>query len=214
MENGAFREKENFLGAGIKAGAAVLIGGKSRRMGVNKAFLNIGQVRLIEKIVAQLKRFFPEVLLAGNEPESYCSLGLPVVPDAYPGCGPLAGIHAALAAAAHPYLFITACDMPFLDLDLAALLLKNAPGYDVVVPRLGAYLEPLCAVYGKGCLPAIEAGLKEGRCKVTAFFAEVSVRYLDREELSRFDLKKIFFNLNSPDDLEMAIKLGNPPNQL
>ncbi len=207
-ENGASREKENFLGTGIRASAAVLVGGQSRRMGLNKAFLKIGPGRLIENITAKLKTLFPEVLLAGNDPEPYGSLCLPVVGDIYQGCGPLAGIHAALTAAANPYVFITACDMPFVDLDLVAFLVKNAPGYDVVVPRLGAYLEPLCAVYGKGCLSAIEASLNKGQCKVTAFFPEVAVKYLDQEELSGFNLDRIFFNLNSPKDLKKAIELG------
>ena len=214
QEKGAFREKEDFLGTGIRASAAVLVGGQSRRMGLNKAFLKIGPDRLIKNITAKLKTLFPEVLLAGNDPEPYGSLGLPVVSDVYRGCGPLAGIHAALTAAANPYVFITACDMPFVDLDLVAFLVKNAPGYDVAVPRLGAYLEPLCTVYGKGCLPAIEASLNKGQYKVTAFFPEVAVKYFDREELSRFNLDRIFFNLNSPKDLKKAIELGNSSAQL
>jgi Molybdopterin-guanine dinucleotide biosynthesis protein A len=146
QEKGASREIKNFFGAGIGASAAVLVGGQSRRMGLNKAFLKIGPGRLIENITAKLKTLFPEVLLAGSDPEPYVSLGLPVVSDVYRGCGPLAGIHAALTAAANPYVFIMACDLPFVDLDLIAFLVKNAPGYDAVVPRLGAYLEPLCAV--------------------------------------------------------------------
>ena len=198
---------------GPTASAAVLVGGRSRRMGLNKAFLKIGPVRLLENITTRLKTVFPEVLLAGGDPALYVSLGLPVVGDIYPGCGPLAGIHAALTAAANPYVFITACDMPFLDLELAAFLVKSVPGYDAAVPRLGPYLEPLCAVYGKSCLPAIEAGLDRGRCKVTAFFPDVSVRYLDREELSRFNLEKIFFNLNLPKDIEKAIELGKLSTQ-
>lgn len=205
---GAFREIENFFGAGIRASAAVLVGGQSRRMGLNKALLKIGSGRLIENITAKLKTLFPEVLLAGSDPEPYVSLGLPVVGDVYRGCGPLAGIHAALTAAANPYVFIMACDLPFVDLELVAFLVKNAPGHDAVVPRLGAYLEPLCAVYGKGCLPAIETSLNKGRCKVTAFFPEVAVKYLDQEELSGFNLDRIFFNLNSPKDLKKAIELG------
>lgn len=212
QETGVFRGKAKEME--IKASAAVLVGGKSRRMGLNKAFLKVGQVHLLENIVAKLKTLFPEVLLAGNDPETYGTLGLPVVTDVYPGCGPLAGIHAALAAAANPYVFITACDMPFLDLNLVALMIESASGYDVVVPRINAYLEPLCAVYGKGCLPAIETNLRKGQCKVTAFFPEVPVKYLDREELSRFNLEKIFFNINSPNDMKKAIKLGNPPNHL
>ncbi len=189
------------------AGAAVLVGGESRRMGCNKAFLKLGQDNLVESIALKLKTLFHDVFLVGSDPAPYSSLGLPVVADIYKGCGPLAGIHAALQATTRPYLFVTACDMPFLDLKMVSFLVAGAWGYDAVVPKIGEYLEPLCAVYGKACLPAAEANLRRGQGKITDIFPKVRVKYVELKELRRFDVEKAFFNINTPKDMKKAWKL-------
>jgi len=198
---------------GPRTSAAILVGGKSRRMGYNKAFLKIGRHTLVEKVAARLKAVFPELFLVGSNPAPYFFLGLPFVKDIYPGCGPLVGIHAALTAATNHFVFVTACDLPFLDLGLVATIVAAAPGYDVVVPRIGEYLEPLCAVYGKGCLPVIETSFRSGQYKIAAIFPEVRVRYLEEGELRGFNLAKAFFNLNTPKDLQRVEKLFAAANQ-
>ena len=188
--------------------AAILVGGESRRMGYNKAFLKIGQSNLVESIVARLKTIFPDVFLIGNDPEPYRSLGLPVIADLYKECGPLGGIHAALVAANTPYVFITACDMPFLDVQMVACMAGKVSGYDVVVPKIRGYLEPLCAVYGKNCLPVIESQLKCGQYKVIALFSAVRVNYLEQEEIEKLTaVEKAFLNINTPKDMQKAISL-------
>ncbi|MEW6423416.1 MAG: molybdenum cofactor guanylyltransferase [Bacillota bacterium] len=207
------QEKEEFFQDGT-ASAAVLVGGKSRRFGYNKAFLKIGRDHLIENITARLKSIFQEVLLVGSDPAPYRFLGLPLVADVYPGCGPLAGVHAALLAAAAPYVFVTACDMPFLDLKLVSFMVKSAQGYDAVVPRVNEYLEPLYAVYGKGCLPAVETSLKDGQWKITAFFSMVRVKYIEQAELAHFNLEKVFFNINTPKDAKKALELSESAQHL
>lgn len=189
------------------ASAAVLVGGESRRMGYNKAFLKLGQNNLIESITSKLKIIFSEVFLVSGDPAPYRSLGLPIVIDVYKECGPLAGIHAALLAATSPYVFVTACDMPFLDLKMISFLVAYGPGYDVVVPRPDKYLEPLCAVYSKSCLPVIELCLKSGQDKVTAFFSKVRTKYVEEEELWGFDVKRAFVNINTTKDISKARKL-------
>lgn len=187
---------------------AVLVGGGSRRMGTDKAALFFGREKLVERVVARLKRAFPRMILVGGKVEKYSYLGLPVVQDVYPGRGPLAGIHAALAYAATPYVFVTACDMPFADPVLALFLARQAPGCDVVVVRDGSYLEPLFAVYGKGCLPAVEHTLKVNmRPRVVDFFPLVKVKYIERHRLAKLtDVEKAFFNVNTPQDLERALR--------
>ena len=188
--------------------AAILVGGKSRRMGYNKAFLKIGQSNLVESIAARLKTISPFVFLVGNDPEPYRSLELPVIADVYKGCGPLGGIHAALVAANTPYVFITACDMPFLDVQLVAYMVGKVSGYDVVVPKIKGYSEQLCAVYAKNCLPAIESQLKCGQYKVAAFFSTVRVNYLEQEEIEKLTaVEKTFLNVNTPKDMQRAICL-------
>lgn len=177
-------------------------------MGTDKAFLLLGRERMVERVVGRLKEAFPRIILVGGDAEKYSYLGLPVVQDIYPGRGPLAGIHAALTYAATPYVFVTACDMPFIDPKLALFLVRQAPGYDVVVVRDGPYLEPLFAVYGKGCQEAVERTLKKSmRPRVVDFFPLVKVKYIERRELAGIaDVEKVFLNVNTPQDLERALK--------
>lgn len=188
--------------------AAILVGGESRRMGYNKAFLKIGRSNLVESIVARLKTIFPDVFLVGNDPELYRLLEMPVIADLYKGCGPLGGIHAALMAAKTPYVFITACDVPFLDTQVVVYMAGKVSGYDAVVPKIKGYLEPLCAVYGKSCLLAMEAQLKCGQCKITDLFSVLHVNYLEQEEIEKLTaVEKAFLNVNTPKDMQKAISL-------
>lgn len=183
----------------------VLAGGKSRRMGFNKAFLKFGPQHLIERIVATLKEVFTENILVADSPELYWNLGLPVVTDIFPGCGPLSGIHAGLVYTNTPYIFVVACDMPFVTAQFILFLLGQAAGYEVIVPQINEQTEPLCAVYHKGCLPVVEKGLKAGQYKVTDFFQAVKVKYIAQEKFSYMDEEHIIFtNLNTRNDLKRA----------
>jgi len=189
----------------LNASAAVLVGGESRRMGKNKALLKLDEKTFVERTVSLLKKVFPEVFLVGNNKEMYRFLGLPVVSDVYENCGPLAGIHAALLAARTPYVFVVACDMPFLNPKLISALLTGVSGWDVVVPKINAsYVEPLCAVYGKDCLPVAEEHLQKGIYKVSAFYPRVRVKYVDLGTLCAFVPEEDFFNVNTPEDVQKA----------
>ncbi|MGI9950931.1 molybdenum cofactor guanylyltransferase [Moorellaceae bacterium AZ2] len=189
----------------MKAGGIALAGGKSSRMGTNKALLPVGRDTMLGTVVSVLKSLFPETLVVTNEPELYLELGVKLVGDIFPAMGPLGGIHAGLVASPFWYNFVVACDMPFLEPRLIAFMLEQAEGYDVVVPRLDGYLQPLHAVYSKGCLPAIEDCLGKGVTKIIAFYPAVRVRYIEAEILRRYgEPERIFFNINTPADLELA----------
>ena len=186
----------------------ILAGGRSARMGADKAFLAVGREVMIERVAGEIKKICAEVLVAGGSFETGLRLGLKVIPDRIAGCGPIGGIHAALHAARYELTLVVACDMPFITRKLAVILIDRAEGYDVAVPRHGDYLEPLFAVYRKTCLPAIEESLKASRCKVTDFYPRVRVNYLAEEEWrAAVDLDKVFFNVNTPHDLNRARKM-------
>lgn len=188
--------------------AVILAGGKSQRMGFNKALFELGKASMVERIAGELSRHFREVVLVASDPEIYADLGLRVITDIYQGRGPLGGIHAALVKTSAKHIFVTACDMPFVDAGLARYLSGQAHNFDVVAPRLGQYIEPLYAVYGRGCIPAIEAQLIRGRCKISAFYASVRVCYVGEDEIARLvDPGRVFFNVNTPADLEQVSKL-------
>lgn len=189
----------------------VLAGGRSSRMGANKALLEVGGVRLIDGAVATLRAIFPEVLLIANDPEPYVSLGLPIFPDLLPGKGPLGGLYTAVSAARHPWAFCLACDMPFANPTLIRYLASLAEGFDVVVPRTPEGVQPLHALYGKTCLPAMRRHLDEDRLKIDQVYDGLRVRYVEEDEMRPHDPELLsLWNLNTREDLAQARARARP----
>jgi len=183
----------------------ILAGGHSRRMGQNKALLPVGGRALVEVVAARLREagLGPLVLVA-NDPEPYARTGLPVVPDALPPGHPLVGVYSGVLHAGGP-AFVCACDMPFLSPALVAHMAALSDGVDAVVPRHGRKYEPLHAVYTPACLDAIRRCVAEGR-RSAGFLADVRVRFVDRDEVRRFDPALLsFFNVNTPDEYADAL---------
>lgn len=188
----------------------ILAGGKSSRMGRNKAFVTMGDEKLIEIVVNTVAALFSrKPLLVTNSQAEYEYLGLPMAADLIPGMGPLGGIQAALRLAVLPQIFVFGCDMPFIGGELTRYMSELAPEFDVVMPLCRqAMPEPLHAVYSRTCLPAVEACLKRGERRVTAFLPEVRVRYLDEAEMQRLAPHgAAFVNINTPDELEAVRKI-------
>jgi FdhD protein len=179
----------------------ILAGGQSTRMGSNKALLPYKGGRFIEAIYRQLAELFPEVLVVTNTPESYEFLPCSKVPDIYPGMGALAGIHAGLYHSSHSAAFVVACDMPYLNTGLIRYLADMADPAGVLIPESPVGLEPLHAIYGKGCIPAIEAALGAGQRRIVSFFGQSLVHRVDVDQVAFFDPEFASFrNINSPTD--------------
>ncbi len=182
---------------------AIMAGGKSSRMGRDKSFVLFNGRPLIETVLVQVAGLGQETLLITNNPASYAHLGLPTFSDIYADCGPLAGIYTAVAHASHPHTLIVACDMPWLNRDLLRYLISLRETADVIVPRWEKYPEPLHAIYSKACLPAIQARLEARDLKITRFFAQVVVRYVERSEIVQWDENgRCFTNINTPEELK------------
>ena len=187
----------------------VLAGGEGKRLGTDKAFLQIGGRVLIEGIVEKMARIGDEVIIVTNSPQRYGYLEARVVGDVYPGKGALGGIYSGLRAAHSHHSLVVACDMPFLDLRLLRYMILLSPGQDVVIPRVGELTEPLHAIYSRRCLQPIERVLAGGSLKIIDFFPEVRVRYIEEQEIKLFDPQCLsFFNINTPADLEKARNLA------
>lgn len=185
----------------------ILAGGSSRRLGLNKSLLLIGGRPLIARTTGSLATLSDDLVVVTNHPERYTDLDLPArfVPDEEPGAGSLMGIYSGLRAALHPRALAVACDMPFLNLPLLRYMLSLATDYDVVIPRLGSFTEPLHAIYGKACLPHMRALLDQNRRQIVAFLDQVHVRYVDEGEIERFDPQhRSFLNINTPEDWEQV----------
>lgn len=183
----------------------ILAGGASRRMGRNKALLNLAGQPLISVIAGRLHTVVDEVIIAANDTARYAPFADRCVPDVYSGVGTLGGIHAGLQAAAYPLAVIVACDMPFLNSAVLAWFVQAAAGAngasqaDLVVLRHDKGVEPLHAVYRKSCLPAIEATIRSGERCAFAFYDQIRVRYVAPEEILTLDPGlSSFLNVNNP----------------
>jgi molybdopterin-guanine dinucleotide biosynthesis protein A len=183
----------------------VLAGGKSRRMGRDKAFLPFGPGLLIERVIEAVRQVTAEVILITNTPEQYRRFGLPVFSDVIPEAGSLGGIYTGLISARTPYSLCLACDMPFVKATFLRFLCDTAAEADVVVPRNAEDFQPLCAMYSQVCREPIRRQIEAGRLKITGFFNQVRVRVVDGDLLARYDLHDImFFNANTPQEYERA----------
>ena len=186
----------------------VLVGGKSRRYGRNKALEFFQGERLIDRQVRTVGSLFSEVLVITNEPDLYLHLDVTIVRDVIPRQGPLGGIYTGLLFAQGKSVFVTACDMPFVQPAVVRRMVQLATDYDVIVPQKIEGLEPLHAIYSSRCLPHIEKMLADGTLQVINFFPAVNVYRLSSEEIGQLDPQGLsFFNINTPDDMDRAKEL-------
>lgn len=189
----------------------VLAGGKSSRMGSDKAFLEYGGQTLLGRALAVLAKTCEQVTIVGD-PSKFGSYGT-VIADVFPGCGPLGGIHAALANSTAELNLMVAVDMPFVSAALLAFLFARAEANDavVIVPRVGKGLQPLCAVYRREFGSVAERTLRAGKYKIDAAFAGVSTYVIEASGLAAAGFsERSFFNVNTPRDW-MAAEGGDRP---
>lgn len=190
--------------------AAIMAGGKSRRMGRDKAWIDLGDGRpIVRRVIDVLRAVADEVFLVAND-ERYRTLGLRVVPDRFPDGGALGGIATGVGAATCDRVLVAACDMPLLSAEVFRLLVERSMGYDAVVPRIGGELETMHALYTKACLGPIERALAGGKMRVISFFGDVRVLELGEDELRIVDPDlESFVNVNTPDDLAALSRSGD-----
>ena len=189
---------------------AVLAGGQSKRMGQDKAFLEVGGRRVIERVLATVSPLTDDLFISTNSPEQYAEFGLPLIADIYPDKAALGGIYSVIQAARYSSVLVVACDMPFLNTALLKYLIELAPLADVVAPVVEPpQPETMHAVYGKRCLPAIEPRLLANKLRIIGFFDDVSVRYVERADIARFDPHFYsFVNMNTPSEWQSVRELA------
>lgn len=187
--------------------AAILAGGKSQRMGRNKALLEFGSKKMIEHVVQSVAPFTQNTMIICNTPEQFDFLNLPIFPDAVESCGPLAGIYTALQQSQYKHCLVVACDLPFLSSQLIKFLCEKCTPYDIFAFESEFGVEPLCAVYRKSCLPLIETQIEKKQYKVADLFSKVQTRIVRLKPNLAFYDQYAFFNVNTPDELMQAQKL-------
>jgi len=187
------------------AGLIILAGGKSSRMGRNKALLSFGTKTGIERIVDELKPLSVNPILVTNEPHLFQHLEVKIVQDNYPGMGPLAGLEAGLSVTEEEWNILVACDMPFVSQSLAEELWKRTGEWDCVVPMLEGRAHPLFALYNKSILPVVRGKLEGNTLKMMAVLESCNTLYVREEDLKKVDnLEDALFNMNVPTDYETA----------
>ncbi len=187
---------------------AVLAGGRSQRMGQDKALTPFLGRPLICRVLDRLARLADETILVAPAAGEYLALGYRVTPDLLPARGPLGGLYTALVSASHPLVIVAGCDTPFVSADLLVYEcgILSSENVEAVVPSSEKGPEPLHAVYRReACLPVVREALDRGEGRMVSWFPQANVRLLTPEGVNSFDSqRRMFFNVNTPDDLSQA----------
>ena len=190
----------------MSVSAAIMAGGKSKRMGQDKAWIELDGEPLIRRVANVLAQVADEVIIVANDPK-YATLGLRVVPDRFPDGGALGGIATGVSAATHDRVLVAACDMPFLSAEVWRVLLDHRYEADVVIPKIGGEFETLHALYTKACVAPMERALAAGKLRVISFFDDVRVKPIEEQELRVADpTLRSFTNVNTPEELATALR--------
>jgi molybdenum cofactor guanylyltransferase len=195
-------------------GGFVLAGGKSARMGADKALLLLDGENLLQRALRTVAAVVPNPTIVGD-PVRYASFG-EVIEDRIPGCGPLGGIHAAMYNTGSDRNLVLSVDMPLMTAEFLGWLLEQSVNGTqfATLPRPAGRTQPLCAVYRREMLPTIEQALAAREYKVDRVFTQVPTRYLSDSEIRAAGFsEEIFLNVNTPEDFELLkhhIAKGGP----
>lgn len=187
-------------------GVIILSGGLGLRFGgIDKAFVHLAGRPLIEHMIEFARGVSREIVIVSNHPARYAGYNVSTVSDEIRGAGPLSGISAGLMHSRRDINLVIGCDMPFIEKPLVDHMLNLNSEGDAVVPRVGRFIEPLCSVYNKSCLPAVQSALAEDRFKISEVLSGLDVTYVEEDTLRQFDPSLAsFHNINTLDDLILA----------
>ncbi|MDD3677943.1 MAG: molybdenum cofactor guanylyltransferase [Dehalococcoidales bacterium] len=187
--------------------AILLAGGKSSRLGTDKAKVKLdGESVMIQAIAEKLSGLSEDIVVSTNG-RRYEDITIPVrwAIDVRPGAGSLMGLYSGLLAAKHDYAIAVACDMPFINIELLKYMISLPRDYDALLPKIGEQTEQLHSIYSKNCLPKMEKYLNSGHLKITSFMDEIDVKYVDEDIINKYDPRHLsFFNVNTAQQLNEA----------
>lgn len=191
--------------------AIILAGGKSSRMGTNKALLTINGKTIIEGMVEKLGTIVDDMMIVTNTFAEYEFLHLPMIEDKWKGMGPLAGIEAGLNASKTERNLIIACDMPFISIELGTYLLSCLEDYQAAVPEISGQLHPLFASYRKEICGAVTQSLEQNQLRIRHLLHNIHVKIVKEELLQSLGLPNeeiYFFNMNDRDEYHKAFNMS------
>lgn len=188
----------------------ILSGGLNTRFfGKEKAFIQVGGKRILDRLYDVFSDMFDEIILVTNEPLKYIEWDLNIVTDLFSIRSSLTGIHAGLFYMKHPFGYFSACDTPFLKKEVVETILGYIESnIDLVMPETSSGMEPLCAVYSKRCLKAAEDHLRQDKFKIQLALRKKRIKKIPERVLRAKDPDLVsFFNINRPQDLNRAEEL-------
>jgi len=178
----------------------ILAGGKSRRMGTDKALLSFQGKTLLKHMICLIEPLCDKVLISGQNSD-YTGFDVEMIPDLYSNCGPIAGIFSALKYSVYDWNLMVSVDAPFVNEELFHLLISNIGEYDCIIPQHTAGVEPLIALYSRRTLPVIEEMIKSGDYRLTNLLTKINTRYVDCSDLIK-KYPRLFVNINRMEDYQ------------
>ena len=180
-------------------------------MGTAKAWLPVGGIPVIERVIAACDEIVDEVVIVGppqlNSSSRYAALGRVVWPDEIPDRGPLGGLYTAFQKGCRQGAILLSCDMPFITSAFLQFLLDQHPRPDAVIPETAHGIQPLCALYARSCAPAILDALEGDDFSMRALVARLKTRFVKSEDFAALDPDgALLTNLNTPEEYEAALK--------
>ncbi len=174
-------------------------------MKIDKCWRQVDGIPMIARVLQAVAPVVDQTFIVGG---SQTPEGIQLVHDTDPGAGPLAAIATGMRATEADLYLIVACDIPLVTSELLQYIVDSAAGVDAVVPMVAGFYEPLCAMYARQCLPAINQALASGRRRADSFFPQVQVRRIMEAELSQFGPPKdLLLNVNTPEELARVEQL-------
>ena len=178
----------------------ILAGGKSSRMGTDKALLMFQNNPLLLHMISLIEPLCEKVAVSGQNP-SYVSFGIEMVPDLYSDCGPIAGVFSALKYTSSDWNLIVSVDVPFVNDELFLSLISNIGESDCIIPQHASGVEPLIALYNRRTLPVFEEMIKSGDYRLTNLLSKLKTKYLDCNGLIKKH-PRLFMNINRMEDYQ------------
>jgi molybdopterin-guanine dinucleotide biosynthesis protein A len=193
----------------LEISGIILAGGRSLRLGHDKILEKIGDKSLLERVISRIDTLSEHIIIVTAHERTFAPLAnhpkVKTVSDILPGQGSLGGIYTGLVTSGSFYNLVVAADMPFLNGRLLRYMIDQAEGFDLVLPRVEGLFEPLHAIYSRNCIAPIKTILARGKKVIIELFNYVKVRYIEAEEVNRFDPQHLsFFNINTVEELETA----------
>jgi molybdopterin-guanine dinucleotide biosynthesis protein A len=196
----------------LEISCIILAGGKSVRYGHDKILEKINNTNLLDRVISQLEPISKDIIIVTANERAFTHLAdrknIRIVNDIIPGMGSLGGVYTGLVESRTHQNLVVAADMPFLNRDLLRYMIDVADGYDFTLPHINEWYEPLHAIYSKNCIASARAIFDQGKKVIVELFNYVKVRYVEAEEIDRYDPQHLsFFNINTRQDMERALKI-------